>query len=109
MWGKDQNAAIEKVSDLMAKISKLCHYDSSKQSRIEWDASHRFQILTDHKAVISALNEHYNKNRINPGENVPGVTLGIFDYMSRYRIFNAPLTSQYDKLFVAKSVYSSLQ
>ena len=57
----------------------------------------RFVILTDHKAIISALNETYGKksyqsrlsrwtDRLNPFdyqiEHVPGLSLGIVDYMS---------------------------
>ena len=79
----------------------------------------RFQVLTDHKAIISALNENYN-NILNQsrlarwadrlllfdfeGIHVPGVTLGIVDYLSRYPTFPAPEPSKYDELFVVKSI-----
>ena len=68
----------------------------------------RFQILTDHKAIISALNEHFNNksyhsrlprwaDTILPFDfdvvHVPGVTSGIVDYMSRYPTFIALLPS----------------
>ena len=79
----------------------------------------RFQILTDHKAVISALNKNYNKksyqSRLSRRADillpfyfevvhVPGVTLGRVDYISRYHTFTAPLLSQFDELFVVKSI-----
>ena len=59
----------------------------------------RFQVLTDHKAIFSALNENYNNklyqsrlarwaDRSLPFDfeviHVPGVRLGIVDYLSRY-------------------------
>ena len=64
-----------------------------------------FTILTDHNAKILALNEHYgNKfyqskvtrwaDRLLPFDfevtHVPGVTLGIVDFMFRYPTFAAP-------------------
>ena len=73
---------------------------------IVWDCEHfrtyllgtRFQVVTDHKAIISALSENYNNNksyqsrlarwadRLLPFDfeiiHVPGVTLGIVDYLS---------------------------
>ena len=79
----------------------------------------RFQVLTDHKAIISALNENYNNKsyqsrlarwaeRSLPLDfeviHVPGVTLGIVDYLSRYPTFPAPDPSKYDELFVVKSI-----
>ena len=81
----------------------------------------RFQVLTDHKANISALSENYiNKSyqsrlsrwadRLLPFDfeviHVPGVTLGIVDYLSRYPTFSAPASSIYDELFVVKSIES---
>ena len=36
--------------------------------------------------------------------HVPGVTLGIFYYMSRYPTFSAAQPPQYDELFVVKSI-----
>ena len=78
-----------------------------------------FQVLTDHKAIISALNEnYYNKSYQSPLArwadcllpfdfeviHVPGVTLGIVDYLSRYPTFPAPEPSKYDELFVGKSI-----
>ena len=65
----------------------------------------RFQVLTDHKAIISALSENYNNksyqsrlarwaDRLLPFDfeviHVPGVTLGIVNYLSRYPTFPAP-------------------
>ena len=75
----------------------------------------RFQVLTDQKA----LSENYNKksyqsrlarwaDRLLPFDfeiiHVPGVTLGIVDYLSRYPTFQAPAPSKYDELFVVKSI-----
>ena len=60
----------------------------------------RFQVLTDHEAIISALNENYN----NKVFYVPGVALGIVDYLFRYFTFSAPEPSKYDELFVVKSI-----
>ena len=71
-----------------------------------------FQVLTDHKAIVSALNENYNNksyqsrlsrwaDRLLPFDfevtHVPGVTLGIVDYLSIYPTFSAPAPSIYDK------------
>ena len=79
----------------------------------------RFQVLTDHKAIISALSENYNNksyqsrlarwaDRLLPFDfeviHVPGVTLGIVDYLSRFSTFPAPEPSKYDELFVVKSI-----
>ena len=79
----------------------------------------RSQVLTDHKAIISALSENYNnKSYQSPLSrwadcllpfdfeviHVPGVTLGIVDYLSRYPTFSAPAPSNYDDLFVVKSI-----
>ena len=76
-------------------------------------------MLTDHKAIISALNENYNKKSYQSRlarwadcllpfdfevTHVPGVTLGIVDYLSRYPTFPAPEPSKYDELFVVKSI-----
>ena len=76
-------------------------------------------MLTDHKAIISALSENYNNksyqsrlarwaDRLLPFHfeviHVPGVTLGIVDYLSRYPTFPAPEPSKYDELFVVKSI-----
>ena len=78
----------------------------------------RFQVLTDHKAIILALSENYNNksyqsrlsrwaDRLLPFDfeviHVPGVTLGIVDYLSRHPTFSAPAPSIYDELFVVKS------
>ena len=80
---------------------------------------HRFNILTDHKAIISALNVTYGKkfyqsrhsrwaDRLIPFDyqikHIPGSSLGIVDYMSRYPTFEAPLPSSHDELFVIKSI-----
>ena len=79
----------------------------------------RFQVLTDHKAIISALNENFNNklyqsrlarwaDRLLPFDfeviQVPGVTLGIVDYLSCYPTFPASEPSKYDELFVVKSI-----
>ena len=175
-WGEDQYNAFKSIINLVAKIPKLYHYDSSKKSRVKCDASHnglgacleqeiepgvwaptafasrflnnaetkystnelellaivwacehfrtyllgnRFQVLTNHKAIISALSENYNNksyqsrlsrwaDRLLPFDfeviHVPGVTLGIVDYLSRYPTFSAPAPSIYDELFVVKSI-----
>ena len=65
----------------------------------------KFEILTDHKTIILALEEHRrNKpyqsrltrwaDRLLPIDfdirNVPGATLGKADYLSRHPTFNAP-------------------
>ena len=78
----------------------------------------RFQVLTDHKAIISALNENYNiksyQSRLARWADRlllfdfevihdPGVTLGIAGYLSRCHTFPAPEPSKYDELFVVKS------
>ena len=68
--------------------------------------------MTDHKAIISALSENYNnksyQSRLARIDfeviHVPGVTLGIVDYLSRYPTFPAPEPSKYDELFVVKSI-----
>ena len=175
LWREEQDIAFRKILDLIANILNLFHYDASKASRVNGDASHnglgacleqevepncwapiafasrflksaeikystnelellaivwacehfrtyilghRFVILTDHKAIISALNETYGKksyqsrlsrwaDRIIPFdyqiEHIPGSSLGIVDYMSRYPTFEAPLPSSHDELFVIKS------
>ena len=79
----------------------------------------RFQVLTDHKAIDSALNEIYNNksyqsrlsrwaHRFLPFDfeviHVLGVILGIVDYLSPYLRFSAPKPSNYDELFVVKSI-----
>ena len=79
----------------------------------------RFQVLTDHKAIISALSENYNNKSYQsrlarwadcllPFDfeviHAPGVTLGIVDYLSRYPTFPAPAPSKHDELFVVKSI-----
>ena len=79
----------------------------------------RFQVLTDHKAIISALSENYNNksyqsrlsrwaDRLLPFNfeviHVPGVTLGIVDYLSRYPTFSAPAPSIYNERFFVKSI-----
>ena len=76
-------------------------------------------MLTDRKAIFSALSENYiNKSYqsrllrwadwLLPFDfeviHVPGVTLGIVDYLSRYPTFSAPAPSIYDEIFVVKSI-----
>ena len=76
-------------------------------------------VLTDHKAITSALSENYkNKSyqsrlsrwadRLLPFDfeviHVPAVTLCIVDYLSRYPTFSAPAPSIYDEIFVVKSI-----
>ena len=75
----------------------------------------RFRVLTDHKAISSALNENYNKKSyqsrlsrwadrlISFDFEVFHIPLGIVDYLSRYPTFSAPAPSNYDELFVVKS------
>ena len=176
LWGEEQDIAFQKILNLIANIPNLFHYDASKLSRVNCDASHsglgaclaqevepnvwapiafasrflnsaeikystnelellaivwacehfrtyllgqRFFILTDHKAIVSALNETYGKksyqsrlsrwaDRLIPFdyqiEHIPGSSLGIVDYMSRYPTFEAPLPSSLDELFVIKSI-----
>ena len=79
----------------------------------------RFQVLTDHKAIISALNENYNNKsyqsrlsrraeKLLPFDfeviNAPGVILGIAGYLSIYPTFSAPKPSNYDEIFFVKSL-----
>ena len=82
----------------------------------------RFQLLTDRKVIISAISANYNNksyhsrlsrwaDRLLPFDfeviHVPGVTLGIVDYLSRHPTFSAPdpsIYDVYDKLFVVKSI-----
>ena len=77
----------------------------------------RFDLLTDHKAIISALKD-YKENKpyrsrltrwvdqLLPFDydirQVPGAALGMADYLSRNSTFEAPPISVYDDLFVIK-------
>ena len=84
----------------------------------------RFQVLTNHKAIISALNENYiNKSyqsrlsrwadRLLPFDSevihVREVTLGIVDYLSRYPTFSAPAPSIYDELLLLSPLWLLIQ
>ena len=65
----------------------------------------RFAVLTDHKAIILALKEPYGNKSYQSRltlwadrlllfdsevNHVPGVTLGVVDFMSRHPTFAAP-------------------
>ena len=78
-----------------------------------------FIILTDHKAIISALKEMYGKksyqsrlsrwaDRLIPFDyeikHVPGSSQWIRDYMLRQPTFKAPLPSLHDEFIVIKSI-----
>ena len=85
----------------------------------------KFEILTDHKAIISALKEHRGNrpyqsrltrwaDRLLPFDydirHVPGATLGMVDYLSRNPTFDAPPPSSvYDELFVIKAIENFTQ
>ena len=71
----------------------------------------KFGILTDHKAIISAFEEHRGNKpyqsrltrwagRFLPFDDdirhVPGATLGMADYLSQNPTFDAPPSSVYD-------------
>ena len=163
IWNEPQEAAFQKILELVAEITDLYHYDPAKRTRVKCDASHsalgacleqeteeglwvpisfasrflntaelkystnelellavvwacehfptcllgnKFEIITDHKAIISALKEHRgNKpyqsrlkrwaDRLLPFDydirHVSRATLGMADYLSRHPTFTAPL------------------
>ena len=79
----------------------------------------QFQILTDHKAIITAITENWgNKtyqsrltrwaDRMLPFEytisHIAGAKIGMSDYLSRSPKFEAPPTSKYDEQFVVKAI-----
>ena len=79
----------------------------------------QFQILTDHKAIVTALTENRgNKtyqsrltrwaDRMLPFEytisHIAGAKIGMADYLSRSPKFEAPPTSKYDEQFVVKAI-----
>ena len=154
-WSEEANNAFKKNLDLIANMTKMHHYDATKQCRIKCDASHKglgaalekelepdkwvpiaftsrflnaaeqkystnelellavvwsceffrnyllgnqFQILTDHKAIVTALTENRgNKtyqsrltrwaDRKLPFEytisHIAGAKIGMADYLSR--------------------------
>ena len=111
------------ASRFLNNAEAKCSANEMELLAIIWACEHfctyllgnRFQVLTDHKAIISALNENYiNKSyqsrlsrwadRLFPFDfeviQVPWVTLGIVDYFSRYPTFSNPAPSNYDELFV---------
>ena len=79
----------------------------------------QFQILTDHKAIVTALTENQgNKKyqsrltrcaeRILSFEyaifHIAGAKIGMADYLSRSPKFEAPPTSKYGEQFVVKAI-----
>ena len=79
----------------------------------------QFQILTDHKAIVTALTENRgNKtyqsrltrwaDRMLPFEytisHIAGAKIGMADYLSRSPKFEAPPPSKYDEQFVVKAI-----
>ena len=84
----------------------------------------KFEILTDHKATLSALKEHRgNKayqsrltrwaDKLLPFDydirHIFGAFLGLADYLSQNPTFDAPPTSVYDELFVIKTIENFTQ
>ena len=176
IWSEEANNAFQKTLELIANITKMHHYDATKQCRIKCDASHKgfgaalgqelepdkwvpiaftsrflnaaeqkystnelellavvcsceffrncllgnqFQILTDHKAIVTALTENRgNKtyqsrltrwaDRMLPFEytisHIAGAKIVMADYLSRSPKFEAPPTSKYDEQFVVKAI-----
>ena len=41
IWSEEANNAFQKILELIANITKMHHYDASKQCRIKCDASHK--------------------------------------------------------------------
>ena len=79
----------------------------------------QFQILTDHKSIVTALTENCgNKtyqfrltrwaDRMLPFEytipQIAGAKIGMADYLSRSPRFEAPPKSKYDEKFVVKTI-----
>ena len=94
---------------------------------IVWSCEHfrtyllgnHFVILTDHKAIISALktnrgNKTYQSrltrwaDRLLPFDfdifHISGCKLGIVDYLSRFPTFEAPRPSSFDEQYVVKCI-----
>ena len=78
----------------------------------------QFQILTDQKAIVTALTENWGnkthqsrltrwEDRMLPFEftisHIAGAKIGMADYLSRSPKFEAPPTSKYDEQFVVKA------
>ena len=78
-----------------------------------------FVVLTDHKAIISALKTirgnktHQSRltrwaDRLLPFDfnifHISGCKLGIADYLSRFPTFEAPRPSSFDKQYVVKCI-----
>ena len=176
VWGECQQTAFSNILQLTAKITKMYHYDQSRNSRVKCDASHsglgaaleqeiendvwvpiafasrflndqekkystnelellaivwscehfrnyllgnHFVVLTDHKAIISALKTNRgNKthqsqltrwaDRLLPFDfdifHISGCKLGIVDYLSRFPTFEAPRPSSFDEQYVVKCI-----
>ena len=176
VWGECQQTAFSNILQLIANITKMYHYDQSRNSRVKCDASHsglgaaleqeiekdvwvpiafasrflndqekkystnelellaivwscehfrtyllgnHFVILTDHKAIISALKTnrgnktHQSRltrwaDRLLPFDfdifHISGGKLGIVDYLSRYPTFEAPRPSNFDEQYVVKCI-----
>ena len=176
VWGECQQTAFRNILQLIANITKMYHYDQSRNSRVKCDASHsglgdaleqeiekdvwvpiafasrflndqekkystnelellaivwscehfrtyllgnHFVILTDHKAIISALKTnrgnktHQSRltrwaDRLLPFDfdifHISGGKLGIVDYLSRYPTFEAPRPSNFDEQYVVKCI-----
>ena len=83
-----------------------------------------FEMLTDHKAIISTIKEHkVNKpyqsrstcwaDRLLPFDyeirHVPGSTLGMADHLSQNPTFETPPSSVYGELIVIKTIENSTQ
>ena len=174
--GECQQMAFSNILQLIANITKMYHYDQSRNSRVKCDASHsglgaaleqekeedvwvpiafasrflndqekkystnelellaivwscehfrtyllgnHFVILTDHKAIISALktnrgNKTYQSrltrwaDRLLPFDfdifHISGCKLGIVDYLSRFPTFEAPRPSSFDEQYVVKCI-----
>ena len=183
VWGKArlcggdcQQTAFRNILQLIAKITKMYHYDQGRNSGVKCDASHsglgaalqqeiendvwvpiafasrflkdqekkystnelellaivwscehfrnyllgnHFVVLTDHKAIISALKTnrgnktHQSRltrwaDRLLPFDfdifHISGCKLGIVDYLSRFPTFEAPRPSSFEEQYVVKCI-----
>ena len=176
VWGECQQTAFSNILQLITNITKMYHYDQSRNSRVKCDASHsglgaaleqeiekdvwvpiafasrflndqekkystnefellavvwscehfrtyllgnHFVVLTDHKAIISALKtnrgnkSHQSRltrwaDRLLPFDfdifHISGCKLGIVDYLSRFPTFEAPRPSSFDEHYVVKCI-----